>query len=192
MQPYEAYTTYLALKMHFTQDGYDYFKYNGKVRVNPRSFDTRKDKFYFYKLSKHPDLLNYYVANMIEKPNIWAGDLLQEKSKKIYNDWLAQQQSITYRFELEVRDLYPEFDDKVKVKGGQHPTIYKFYRQGLVSLETLIILDEIYNIFEYWNREVADPILWPETYKLCKKYRSFLHYDIKKFKGVLKKVITAA
>ena len=33
VSPFEAYQTYLALKQHFTRPSYDYFKYNGKVKV---------------------------------------------------------------------------------------------------------------------------------------------------------------
>lgn len=183
---------YLACKAHFTRDNYDYFKYNGKIRANSTSFDTRKDKYFFYKLSKKQDLLNFYVSNMVEKPDIWAGDLLNDKSQNIYNEWKARQQSLSYRFKLEVQDLYPDFDDFVKVEDGQHPKLYKLYRQGLLSIDTLAILDSIYNIFEYWNREVSDPIIWPRDCAVIMKYKPFIHYDIKKFKSVLKKVIVSA
>jgi hypothetical protein len=59
MTPFESYTTFLALKNHFTTDSYDYIKYNGKVGAKPSSFDVRKDKYQFYKLSKHKDPLKY-------------------------------------------------------------------------------------------------------------------------------------
>lgn len=186
MNPYEAYVMYLGLKMHFTQDKYDYIKYNGKVRANPQSFDTRKDKFFFYKLSKKEDLLNFYVSNMIIKPGIWAGDLLQEKCENIYNDWCKYHQSLTYRFETETRDLFPGFNDTLMVKNGQHPVLYRMFRQGLVSLETLIILDDIVNFFPYWNKGIDDPVLWPATYKLAMKYKPFFEFNKEKCKKVLK------
>lgn len=187
MNPFEAYTMYLGLKMHFTQDKYDYIKYNGKVRANPLSFDTRKDKFFFYKLSKKEDLLNFYVCNMIEKPGIWAGDLLSEKCDKIYTDWLKRQQSLTYHFEIETAQLFPDFNDHLKVVNGQHPKLYKLFRQNAVSLETLIILNDLVNFFPYWNKSIDDPILWPNTYKLAMKYKPFFQYNEEKCKAALKK-----
>ena len=33
LDPFETYQQYLALKLHFTTDSYDYIKYNGKTRV---------------------------------------------------------------------------------------------------------------------------------------------------------------
>ena len=51
MTDYEAYTTYLALKLHFSTD-YDFFRYNGKVSASPESFKKRKEKYQFVKLAK--------------------------------------------------------------------------------------------------------------------------------------------
>jgi len=45
--PYQVYTEYLALKSHFTNKNYDYFKYNKKVRATLTSFNRRKDKYFF-------------------------------------------------------------------------------------------------------------------------------------------------
>ena len=51
---FDLYTYYVAVKQHFTSD-YDFFKYGGKLRLKQTSFDTRKDKFFFYKLTKKED-----------------------------------------------------------------------------------------------------------------------------------------
>ena len=69
MNEIEAYQMYLALRLHFTTENYDYFKYNGKVSASLKSFDKRKDKYLFKKLTKKYDestILNYYIANFIE------------------------------------------------------------------------------------------------------------------------------
>ena len=44
MTEFEAYCQFLALKLHFTTDHYDYFKYNGKHNATPASFEKRTDK----------------------------------------------------------------------------------------------------------------------------------------------------
>ena len=43
VEPYEAYVKYLALKSHFSDLNYDFFKYNGKVKAWRSTFDVRKD-----------------------------------------------------------------------------------------------------------------------------------------------------
>ena len=52
VEPYDAYVKYLAMKSHFTDKKYDYIKYNGKVKAWRTTFETRRDKYFFYKLSK--------------------------------------------------------------------------------------------------------------------------------------------
>ena len=46
---FAAFALYNALKLHFTSDSYDYFKYHGKTNVSKQTFTTRKDKYQFYK-----------------------------------------------------------------------------------------------------------------------------------------------
>ena len=53
VEPFDVYQKYLAMKNHFSnKGGYDYHQYNGKVRANKTSFEVRRDKYFFYKLSK--------------------------------------------------------------------------------------------------------------------------------------------
>jgi hypothetical protein len=81
---YEAFGLYQSLKLHFTTDSYDYFKYNGKTNVTVTAFENRKDKYHFYKLSRKytnkEDLINFIVANLIEDEKSWVGALLQEEA----------------------------------------------------------------------------------------------------------------
>ena len=74
---YEMYVYYLALKRHFTSS-YDYHKYNGKINASITSFETRKDKFFFYKLSKRSDAKDFILSNMVNNPKIWIGDMLSD------------------------------------------------------------------------------------------------------------------
>lgn len=185
MTPFEAYRTYLAIKQHFTQKSYDYFKYNGKVNVRADSFDTRRDKYQFHKLSKHRDPINYLVANFINSDVKWVGDLLSDNAEQIYTDWLKKQQSLTYNFTNELNNLLTNFEDNLIVKDGQHPYLLKLYRQGIVGIETMVILNDLVNFFPYWDRTIEDRVLWPDARMKILKYKPFVQYDAEKCKKVL-------
>ena len=58
MTGFEVYKMYLALKQHFTKQDYDYFKYRGKVRANEKSFEQRRDRYFFKKLATKCQMLN--------------------------------------------------------------------------------------------------------------------------------------
>ena len=71
MTDYEAYQNYLAMKLHFGGE-YDFHKYNGKVSATLESFEKRKDKFKFVRLSKKlsdPEILDYFLANLFVVKN---------------------------------------------------------------------------------------------------------------------------
>jgi hypothetical protein len=186
MTPFESYKTFLAVKSHFTSDSYDYVKYNGKVNASSTSFETRKDKYQFYKLSKHKNPLQYLVANFVDGDLKWIGDLFDDKSEKVYADWLKRQQSISYIFEQDLNKLLTLFDDNVIVKNGQHPYLLKQYLRREISIETIIILNDILGFFGHWNKKIEDGVLWPSIYKKLSKYKPFFHYDIFKCRKILK------
>ena len=73
----EAYKTYLAIKNHF-KTSYDYFKYNGRVKVTNESFLKRRDKYFFAKLErryKKNELVYFFVANFMKDEGMWSGSL---------------------------------------------------------------------------------------------------------------------
>ena len=49
---------YLAIKLHFTTDTYNYDEYGGKVNCKLETFTKRNDRYFFHKLSKQYDEKN--------------------------------------------------------------------------------------------------------------------------------------
>ena len=64
MTGFDVYKTYLALKLHFTKDKYNYFTFNGKSRASQSAFDKRKDRYFFKKLAAkfdHDTVVEYFL-----------------------------------------------------------------------------------------------------------------------------------
>lgn len=181
---YDIYVYYLALKRHFTSN-YDFFKYNGKVKANAMSFENRKDKFFFYKLSRMREARELILANLLEDPNIWIGEMMDDKAMNIYHEWLKRQQSLTYIFKRELNELDDDFDANFIVDNGQHPRLLKLYTQRHVSLETLIVLTGMAKCLSYWNKNISDTIVFPSINNTIKKYKPFLNYDVEKMKTIV-------
>lgn len=181
---YQMYVYYLAIKRHFTSN-YDFHKYNGKINASVTSFETRKDKFFFYKLSKKTDAKNFILANLVENPNIWIGDMIGEKGDAVFMEWKKRQQSISYVFKSELSNLDEDFDSNLIVKDGQHPKLLRLHINRTVSKETLIIVDDLTNVFSYWSKKILDNIIFPDILNTCNKYKPFLEYDRNKMKSIL-------
>lgn len=196
---FAAYSLWNALKLHFTSDSYDYFKYNGKTNVSKQTFTTNKSKYYFYKLSRKYDLLelkNFYVANFIKGKGDWVGDLLQDGDEN-YTKWQKTQQSLTYTFDNDIIYLLSKvdgaefwsFDDYFKPIDGGWPNIITRLMKDDLSLESVCILVEVANIMPMWEKEIKDDLLWPTWHRLIKKYTPFIQYDKEKVLHILKKRI---
>ena len=196
---FEAYALWNALKLHFTSDSYDYFKYNGKTNVSKNSFTTNKSKYQFYKLSRKYDmeeLKNFYVANFIDGKGDWVGELLQDGEER-YLKWQKTIQSLTYTTENDTIALFDgvdgaEFwsmDDYFKPVDGGWPMIITKLMQSKIKLETVCILIDTIGCMPRWEKQITEDIVWPSYHRLIKKYTPFIQYDKDKFTKFLKEKI---
>jgi hypothetical protein len=178
---------YLALKLHFSSASYDVFKYNGKVSASEESFDTRKDKYKFVKLSKHKDPAGLLVANFIQNPKFWVGSIDDPESEQVYLQWLKVQESLGYTFSQEMKKLFDgkSMDDVLYVPEGQHPLLLSKHLRGEVSVENIAILQDILNFVPYWDESIADPVLWKEIRMLLLKYKPFLEFSREEYRKKL-------
>lgn len=172
---------FTAVKLHFNSDSYDFFKYHGKVRVDETKFETRRDKYQYYKLTKRVDPLLFTVVGLFYNSNIWVGDLFTVENEKRYRDRKAAMQSIEYTVESELSQ-YDSFGDALNVSNGDYPSLLKRYKEHDVSPETLIIVNRINNgkVFDYWSNELNDPVVWPDLCHRLLCYEPFLGDDILK------------
>ena len=198
MSPYDAFELYIAVKTHFNSPSFDFHKFNGKTRLTPNSFDKREDKAFFYRICKKyskAKLIDLFVANFVDNPNLWIGDLLDETSEAIYIEWLKKIESLTYHFSEECTCLLEwaeingyTFNDLFRIKEGNHPIIVRMVLQRIISLETFIILDRILGCGFNFNKRLTD-IIWKDFWmKIC-KYSPFININLEKCKKLLREKI---
>ncbi len=194
MTGYEVYKMYLALKQHFTKQDYDYFKYRGKVRANEKSFEQRRDRYFFKKLAtlySDTEILSYFVANFVFDTKGY----IQSFSKDIYTTWKINQESFTYKFKEDVNTLLDDYQtpyadafEKLFTVESGHPPIIKHYLAGNISLETLVVFEKCLGFISNFNKKLNDPI-WKEVKIKTLKYKPFLNIDCQSYKKVLLETI---
>ena len=193
--PFEVYQKYLSLKPHFNREEYDYFKFRGKVRANESSFEKRKDKHHFVRLSKiykDEELTKFLVSNFVKTKNMWVGNVTSPEGRQNYIAWKAKIQSLPYVFENEVESLFDEnekFNIIFDVEDGQHPPVLRRVFGEDVSLETFIILDSILHFIPAFNEKIQESVIWPGLYSMCTKYAPFLVVNKQKYVDILKKQV---
>ena len=185
-QAFEAYKLYVAIKNHFTNPTYDFFKYNGRTKASFKTFEKRPDKYFFYKLADRKDKLEYLVANFVSGANNWVGDLVNNaEGERCYRRFIGYRDSLTYQFTIDLDRLLEHFDSNFLVTDGQHPHLLIKYLQGEVQIETMVILDGLVGYTKHWNKKISDPIVWPRISLKIKKFKPFVNFDQLKMKKLV-------
>jgi hypothetical protein len=195
----DAYKIYLAIRNHFKTD-YDYFKYNGKMKISDESFLKRRDRFFFAKLErkyKKSELVYFFVANFIKDENMWSGSLVGNESEKVYYEWLKYVESLKYNFTNECQKLQTlledkslSFDDLFNINNNSHPILLTKVVGGHISIETFSIMDMIISFTNRWNKH-NDDFTYINVKQISVKYKPFLNVDKDVYKSIMKKVFVS-
>jgi hypothetical protein len=196
MTGYETFGLYQALKLHFTQESYDFFKYNGKTNVSVTTFENRKDKYHFYKLSRRlaqkDDMIDFIVANLVEDEKTWVGSLLMQESEVNYRKHQKIIQSMSYTFENDCKLIFGDCilnPNEVLMTDGDYPVLLKKGLQKSVNIESVCLLNNMLGFVPMWSKKIADTIHWPNYRLKLLKYAAFLPKDDVKYRLILKKVL---
>lgn len=197
MEPFEVYRSYLALRLHFTTDAYDVIKQRGKVKASKQAFFKRKDLLAIRRVSEQysdSEVVNFLVANFVSGDR-WGG-VFDVDAKDRYTLWKKRIESMSYTFEKEVAKLCSlchnkniNFSELFVVSNSQHPYILKMYLRQDVSIETLVILDQLKPYTNNLDIELADDVVWPDVSRIIKKYTPFLTFSRDRYYGILRRAI---
>ena len=172
---------YCALKAHFSREDYDYHKYGGKTKISRESYWKRKDRYYFAKIAnKYDKPQDYFLSNFIKDKKGYIANFSDEN----YQSWKLKRQGF---FDLFVAELTPhiqgtQLNPLFKVENNQHPKLLKEYLGGRISLETLIILDDLVQYTKNWDKEMGDDVVWKDLSFFLKKYNGFLTINAEKYR----------
>ena len=160
MNGYETYKIYQALKLHFTTD-YDAVKYNFKTAVKVDTFERRKDRYFFEKLSRiynREQLIEYFTANLIHNTNMWIGEFNEAR----LSEYKSRQEKITYMVTEDVKTMIEKgysFDELCSLsKDKLSNPLVEALRSDEIHLETVTIIDILVNFLNRVKSEIRDPL----------------------------------
>lgn len=195
MTAFDAYKMYVALKLHFTSDNYDFFKFKGKTRTaKESSFEKRKDKLFFKKLTirlPEKEIQDYFVANFVDGSNSWIGYMVDDEGSEIYSKWKKRIESLHYTFSEDVDFLLSQTEDfdELFYTRGTHPPLLRYYLGKKICLETLCILDKILAFSHAFDNDIEETLVWPSVKNKVCKYSAFLDIDLVKYRETLKEKV---
>jgi hypothetical protein len=194
MNGYDLYCTYQAIKLHFTSESYNFFHYDGKTRVSIDAFQKRRDKFLFHRLARKyrdDEMVPFLVANFVHSDDNWTKSLLEDEAEETYKDWKRTTDSMSkiYVEDLQKIATKETFNDLFKVEDGQFPKLLVTFLQKDVTIETMVILNNIFDFIRIWDKKISDDIIYPKVSRKIRKYGAFLAVNVDKYKILTKETL---
>lgn len=195
MSPFQCYTTFLALKQHFSRPSYDVIKYNWKTRASIASFNKRTDRYFYERLSRKKndkEIKDFFIANFVSSDNpssVYISDLMKDGEEN-YIEWMKRVQGLSYLFKTEASVFISKenFNQLFECKNNQHSDLIRKYLQKALSIETLVILDKILCYVKDYDKVLDDP-MWDSLKLKIMKYSPLLNIDIAKYSKILKEIV---
>jgi len=200
LKPIAVYKLYLVMKNHFS-GRYDAIKYRWEIKITDAAFEKRKDRYFFAKLSERftfKEIYFIFLSNMIANPDFWVGDI-NEDSIVFYRQYIGKLRRIDNIFVDDVKSLY-EFSRMKDLPLSQifqyslkSSTSYisKLVQSGVISYETLLILDSFLSIINKHD-EIANDFVWHEFSKKLNAYKKIVEIsqeEISKYKTLMKQTL---
>ena len=193
---FDVYKTYLAVKLHFASDTYDYYKYDGKVNAKLDTFTKRKDRYFFHKLSTRyaeSDILDFFVANFLADSKRWIGNLLANDGRDVYLDYKKRKEAFAYHFKQECGAIAIDlgrrnisFNDGFIPPDGQHPRVLRLLIQRKISYQTAVVLDHFLGFTKNWDKEITEKVVWPEISLKVSRVKPFVNFNATECKLIMK------
>lgn len=196
MNGYDLYGLYQAVKLHFTSETYNFFQYDGKTRVSIDAFQKRRDKFLFHRLARKyrdEEMVPFLVSNFVHSDDSWTKSLLEEEAEEVFRNWkrITDSMSKIYVEDLQKIATKETFNDLFKVENGQFPKLLNLFMQKEVTIETMVILNNIFDFVRIWDKKISDDIIYPKISRKIRKYGAFLNVNVDKYKLLTKETLLA-
>ena len=193
---HQVYSTYLAFKQHFTNPQFDFFQYDGKVKVKEETYQQSRGFWFCETLAKkHTDqeIKEYMLATFVSAPDptkVWL-DAFKRDGRDNWLVWQKQQSGLSYTFQQDCQRLVDfmekkqcSFNSLFETMGG-HPPSLKLHIKQQICLESLIILDMVLGFMVHWDQRMKDP-LWSQLSFKIRKYKPFLSINTVKYRALVK------
>ena len=117
-----------------------------------------------------------------------------QESEKVYLNWCKRIEAFSYYLKQDLEVILDNCNNSVSrilLVESTHPVLLKMYMAGKIAAETVVAFDIAFNIFDKWNEEIDDTIVWPEFYRQLSKYRPFVKIEKATIKKVMRDVFSS-
>jgi hypothetical protein len=134
------------------------------------------------------ELPYFFACNFAHHGTKWVGGLTDDQADETYKSYKSLMESFTYRFKNDIDRIISvnDFKSLFVVEDGQHPKLVKMLIQNEIPLETFVVLNRYIDFMPKFDKEITDPIMWPDISLKIRKYDKFISVNNKKVAEALK------
>lgn len=182
----ETYRDYISLKLHFSQEAYNFDGANNIKKADMNSFIKRKDGKVFVrfaeKFNERKERIEMLTTLFFNNPDGWIGEIFEEDFKDAHKLRKQNVIMLEYNFKSQIEKICDFMETKelslkdlFLTKNGK-PDIIKFRKNiiGGVNDETLALIDVGY---KFCKTQTDDP-LWGQKKFAIAKYGMLLKNKI--------------
>lgn len=193
-----VYRLYLMLKNHFNGKC-DVIKYNWSIRVSDKSYQKRKDRYFFERLSEKynlKELVLLMISNMVSNQDAWIGDLSDSDAIDFYRSYVVKLKSVRDTIEEDLGSIY-YFSKKLNITLNQvinynekmgSSYLLKLLQSQIITAETFLFLDSFLGIINKYDSEMSG-IIWENYSTKLNAYKKLLIIDKETAKNLFKETI---
>lgn len=181
---------------HFTNKTYDCIKKNYHIKGHDTYLNNNMKKFkaHYVRLMKSfnapEEIKLFFVVCCLHNINdIYKILEIFPSLFKLYQFRLNIYNNLETYFKKDtsyIKEKYGSIRNSIKVKEDISCGIIHCFFKKEIHVETLLILNDICNIFKIINSREVDNILWKEEFHKISKYGSFINgFDEEYFKSLL-------
>ena len=195
---FAVYRKYLAIKLHFDNEEYNYFDYDGHVHTKLETFTKRNDRYFYHKLSvkyNQDEIEDFLVANFVKNKKVWSGNLLEKEAHEIYLQHKKRKESSSYWFKQDCNKISDTIltdntlpTNALAVFNGQHPLLLRYCIGNKIGPETVIIMNYHLNFMKDWDKLISENVIWPGIRFKLNKFKPFVKFNETETRLTLKEV----
>jgi hypothetical protein len=197
---FDVYRMYLAMKLHFTNQKFDYFQAGGRTNAKETTYQERNDFWFFETLAKKytaQEIQELLLASFVlseETTRVWIGDIKSDGLAR-YLVWKKQMESLAYNFSQDMdtmADCMEQgeysfatlFGATLSESERRPPGALRLLCKGKILQISLLICDQALDFIPHWDKYLIDP-LWESISFKIKKYKPFLSIPVDKFSKII-------
>ena len=197
---FDVYRNYLAMKLHFTNQNFDYFQAGGKTNAKEETYRQRNDFWFFETLAKKytaQEIQELLLASFVlseETSKVWIGDIKSVGNNR-YLVWKKQMETLSYTFSQDIDTMVQcveqgeytfatLFGATLSESQRRLPGALKLLCKGRILQITFLICDQAIDFMPLWDKYLIDPLWQGISFKI-KKIKPFLSIDVDKYRKVI-------